>query len=54
VFDEIDAIAKQRLSKMVSREIWKADAPEIGQLLTESPDILQLAIYGVNASDDAV
>jgi malonyl CoA-acyl carrier protein transacylase len=48
IFSVIDAVALQHLKLTVSDQIWGTSPASIEQLLSEAPDVLQLAMYGVS------
>ncbi|HET9871809.1 MAG TPA: acyltransferase domain-containing protein [Propionibacteriaceae bacterium] len=54
VFAEIDAALEVELNRPVSAEILDPAAPGIDEWLRRSPDVLQLAIYGVSVATQQI
>src|ERR1019366_2435532 len=50
VFAEVDSVAQAKLSQSVSEKLWHPQPPGIDQWLKDSPDLLQLAIYGISVA----
>lgn len=50
VFAEVDSVAQAKLSQSVSEKLWHPQPLGIDQWLKDSPDLLQLAIYGISVA----
>src|ERR1051326_2643574 len=50
VFAEVDSVAEARLSQSVTGKLWDSKCPDINAWLKDSPDLLQLAIYGISVA----
>jgi acyl transferase domain-containing protein/acyl carrier protein len=49
-FEEIDAVARPALGRTVVERLFGSSPPAIEALLSEAPDVLQLAIYGLSVA----
>ncbi|HYF75954.1 MAG TPA: acyltransferase domain-containing protein [Symbiobacteriaceae bacterium] len=50
VFADVDKVAQHRLGRSVSDVIFSPRKPDIKELLRDHPDVLQLALYGVDVA----
>lgn len=50
VFTDVDKVAQHRLGRSVSDVIFSPRKPDIKELLRDHPDLLQLALYGVDVA----
>jgi acyl transferase domain-containing protein len=50
VFDAVDSAAAELLGTNVTGRIFTDDAPTLETLVTQAPDVLQLAIFGISVS----
>jgi malonyl CoA-acyl carrier protein transacylase len=50
VLEEVDDVSRRHFGRSVTEVIWNPAAPPLEQMVADSPDVLQLAIYAVSVA----